>query len=110
MTDQRTQIQRSRRRTSIAVYATTAALFAIVGGSLSARMAQGHDPSLGSLSAQVTQTSARHHHKGGASKPLRTTASGHVIKASQPASTGAPSTAPAATHSTRHHTSEGHDA
>ena len=109
MTDQRTQIQRSRRRTSIAVYATTAALFAIVGGSLSVRMAQGQDPSLGSLSAQVTQTSARHHHKGGASKPLRTTASGHVIKASQPTSTGAPSTAPAATHS-RHHTSEGHDA
>ena len=107
MTDQRTQIQRSRRRTSIAVYATTAALFAIVGGSLSARMAQGHDPSLGSLSAKVTQ-SAGHHHKG--SKPLRTTASGHVIKASQPAGTGAPSTAPAATHSTRHHTSEGHDA
>jgi len=110
MTDQRTQIQRSRRRTSIAVYATTAALFAIVGGSLSARMAQGHDPSLGSLSAKVTQSASGHHHKGSTAKPLRTTASGHVIKASQPASAGAPSTAPAATHSTRHHTSEGHDA
>lgn len=109
MTDQRARTQRSRRRTSVAVYATTAALFAIVGGSLSVRMAQGHDPSLGSLSAKVTQT-AGHHHKGWTAKPLRTTASGHVIKASQPASTGAPSTAPAATHSTRHHTSEGHDA
>lgn len=98
-----------RRRTSVAVYATTAALFAIVGGSLGVRMAQGHDPSLGSLSARVTQTAA-HHQKGWTATPLRTTASGHVIKSSQPASTGAPSTAPAATHSTRHHTSEGHDA
>ena len=109
MTDQRTQIQRSRRRTSIAVYATTAALFAIVGGSLSARMAQGHDPSLGSLSAKVTQSASGHHHKGSTAKPLRTTASGHVIKASQPAGNGAPSTAPATNPTTRHH-SEGHDA
>jgi hypothetical protein len=110
MTDQRSQIRRSRRRTSVAVYATTAALFAIVGGSLSVRMAQGQDPSLGSLSAQVTQTSAHHHHRGSTTKPLRTTASGHVIQAAQPKSNGAPSTAPAATHSTRHHSSEGHDA
>lgn len=109
MTDHRSQMQRSRRRTAVAVYATTAALFAIVGGSLSVRMAQGQDPSLGALSAKVTQTAA-HHHKGWTAKPLRTTASGHVIKTAQPANGGAPSTAPAATHSTRHHTSEGHDA
>jgi len=109
MTDQRTPLQRSRRRTSLAVYGTTAVLFAVVGGSLSARMAQGHDPSLGSLSAKVTQTSARHHHSGSTAKPLRTTASGHVIKASQPAGNGAPSTAPATNPTTRHH-SEGHDA
>jgi len=109
MTDRRTQMQRSRRRTSLAVYGTTAALFAVVGGSLSVRMAQGQDPSLGSLSAKVTQTSG-HHHKGWTAKPLRTTASGHVIKTSQPASTGSPSAAPAANSTTRHHTSEGHDA
>lgn len=109
MTDPRAQVRRSRRRTSFAVYATTAALFAIVGGSLSVRMAQGQDPSLGALSAKVTQTSA-HHSRGWTAKPLKTTASGHVIKTTQPASTGAPSTAPAAAHPTRHHSSEGHDA
>jgi len=109
MTDARTRMQRSRRRTAMAVYATTAALFAIVGGSLSMRMAQGHDPSLGALSAGVTQTAA-HHHKGWTAKPLRTTASGHVIKASQPSGGSAPSTAPAAGPTTRHHASEGHDA
>lgn len=109
MTDARTRMRRSRRRTALAVYTTTAALFAIVGGSLGIRMAQGHDPSLGSLSAKAAQTSA-HHHKGWTAKPLRTTASGHVIKASQPAGGGAPSTAPVASPATRHHASEGHDA
>ncbi len=108
MTDPRSQIRRSRRRTSVAVYATTAAMFAIVGGSLSVRMAQGHDPSLGSLSAQVTQTSA-HHHKGWTKKALRTTPSGHVIQTSQPAAGAAGTSAPTS-HSTRHDTSEGHDA
>lgn len=109
MTDARTRMQRSRRRTALAVSTTTAALFAITAGSLGVRMAQGHDPSLGSLSAKVGQTAA-HHHKGWTAKPLRTTASGHVIKASQPTGTSAPSTAPAASPATRHNASEGHDA
>lgn len=63
-------------RNALAVYATSAALFASVFGFLGLRVAQGQDPSLGAgaLSAQVTPSSGAASHHTGA--PLRTSTSG----------------------------------
>lgn len=47
MTDRRAQIQRSKRRTSLAVYGVSAALFATVAGGLGVQMANGQDPAIG---------------------------------------------------------------
>ena len=109
MTDRRSRIQRSKRRTALAVYATTAALFAIVSGSLGLRMAQGQDPGLGALNASVTRTAAHSHHKSWTTAKLRTTTSGHVVRVTQPGTPGGSATAGHRSTPATHHR-EGHDA
>lgn len=47
MTDRRAQMQRSKRRTALAVYGVSAALFATVAGGLGVQMANGQDPAIG---------------------------------------------------------------
>lgn len=59
MTDRRAQMQRSKRRTTLAVYAITALLFALVTGVLGTRLAQGQDPAIGAGKAKVAQAQPR---------------------------------------------------
>ena len=59
MTDRRAQIARSKRRSSMAVYAVSAALFATVAGALGVQMAQGQDPAIGPKKAQVATVQPR---------------------------------------------------
>ena len=59
MTDRRERMQRSKRRTALAVYAITALLFALVAGSLGTRLAQGQDPAIGAGTAKVAQAQPR---------------------------------------------------
>jgi hypothetical protein len=59
MTDRRAQMKRSKRRTSLAVYGVSAALFATVAGGLGVQMANGQDPAVGATKTQVAQVQPR---------------------------------------------------
>jgi len=58
-TDRRYALQRSRRRTVVAVYGVAAATFALVAGGLGLGMARGHDPALGPASADSAAAAER---------------------------------------------------
>ena len=59
MTDRRAQMQRSKRRTALAVYAITARSCSRSSpGLLGTRMAQGQDPAIGAGKAKVAQVAA----------------------------------------------------
>lgn len=59
MTDRRAQLKRSKRRTSLAVYGVSAALFATVAGGLGVQMANGQDPAVGAKATQVAKVQPR---------------------------------------------------
>lgn len=84
MTDRRRP--RALGRNAIAVYATTAALFASVFGFLGLRVAQGQDPSLGALTAQVAPSA---HTSAHGAAPLRTRTSGGATTAAAPTTVAA---------------------
>jgi len=88
MTD--TPRRRSRARNAFSVYATTAALFVTVGGFLGIRMANGHDPALGSQTAQVVSATGSQSGRASTSGsgPLQTRTSG-APAASGPGGQGA---------------------
>lgn len=101
-TDRRAGLQRSRRRTLLAVYASAAAAFAIAAGWLGLAMAQGRDPALGpatrtaSASAQERRVLVRRIVTTRRIRVAPTVASASAVR-SAPAPVPAPAPAPVQT-------------